>query len=683
MGDANTTVTNANDLEGFLRTRRDNWESNRLPLQTKMEQNHRDFRGLFDPDLDATWKKGEGSKWRSRAFITKTRQKVMSCYSILIDVMMQRGRIPFNLKMSPMDNIRLEDLPEDAAQQVRDRMREQRELIEQQFIDTHTDRAFMKAVQSMCVYGEAYGKRIMVDVERTGFRAIGSQSGAELLALMDPSVPVEEFTTLIPTQGVDYVSPWDIFRDLEDDDLQMNAGFFHTQLHSPYWLRQKKHEPLWINSQIKLALKEAQPKGSPASPGIKTTALAPWLRQFSFRENTISVAEFWGRAPRKHVEDFEKRMSMIEGSGIESVPPPQSDTNAADDIDGDEVEIMAVLTGNQITRFVRRPPAHRPLYRIVCEENIDELGAVGVADNTHGAQEVVNGATRAYIDNKRLAGDLILAVQEHMLEKPLPENVEPGMKINVDPSVDDARKAVVPITFPDTGARYADVMQIFLDFLDDASMIPRIAQGLKPGGDPTAFQINEQETNSTKYIGGIVKNIDEGWIEPSVSDAMRHNITDPDQPRGKGNFVGEAQGFAAFNERIVIARNIMRMMNVVSANDEMSGETNFRYLLERLNDALLSGDEKVLKTDAQKEQEAKDQENSVNAQITQLELKEREVKIQSEQIDAQVKLGKLQLETQKAAGDAERAEEKLALERAETVAKIEDGKKKGANADNA
>lgn len=657
-------TTSSNPMAEFILKRYEQWRQNRLPLQLKCTKNLEAFRGIST----GTWKKGEGEGWRSNTFFNATKQKIISAFALVSDMMLMGGRIPFMLAPSPWDEVNLAELPEDRAKSVRQDIDDMEHLIDQQFSDCSADRAFLKNILSAAIFGETYAKKLVIDVVRRGWRLNPPQiPGIENTDRLPPELMTfEPYAESHNAPAWEYVPWWDIFRDLETDKLLEGAGAIHRQLISPFWLRARKERAYFLSDAIDTVLVNAGKQGdSPSVPEKDTESLTPALRNIKFRQNTILYLEFWGRVPLETAETFEKE--LLNNKVLTEIPTFGKDQEYQE---GDDVEVMVCVAGDQVVRYCRTSPEERPFFRSVWEENLDDIGGTGVADNAENMQVVLNGAIRAMEDNKKLTANLIAAVKRRYIEGDLKE-VKPGMILDVSEECDDARKALAQVTFTDVGASLMELIEMAMQFLDQDTMLPKIQQGIQTDQKVTAFEISQQVEKAGKYIGSVIRNQDEGLIEPIVEAFYDYNMSDPTVSKGKGNYIVKALGFNSFQDRIERIGKITQFMNLIVSNPVFLAEARVRKLMENIAKALDMEPDEVLKSEEEKAAIAASAEAEAARQTTDGGRQIAVGKTPEETALTGAKAQEAQARAAKATAEAAAVPEKLAIERAKAVVEIQ------------
>jgi len=584
--------TNTSDLGHYLRSELyDNWATDRIPIEEKWQRNENAFKGVSE----GIWKDKEAEDWRSDTFIMMTKIKVLSAYSMTIDMLLQQGMLPFALVLSPWDKIVMEDLPEDQQELLQDNINDMTGLIRQQILDCKGDMELIRCVMSGAKLGEAYWRSFVHDVTRKGFNTINEAPQGTPNPERFDRFDYYENTVTIP--GFEYVSCWDMFRDLETEDMQKSRGYCQREYVSPYDLRQLKGEPHYIDDNIDNVIKNY----SNAASTKKKDNIKPGLRNIKNRYDTIEKLTFWCRVPRKILENFESESKGTQKSSL-----------ATDfENDGDEVEVGAVMAENEVIRLVRIKPESRPHGRVVWEMDLDGISGTGVADNVESVQMVLNGMVRAFEDNKKLSANVILAIKKALLVD-WSGKFKPGELLEIADEAKSAAEAVQQILIQDVGDSLLSGIGLMERYGDEVSMLPKILQGAihdKQKVD-TLGEMNILQANAGKYLGSVTKNYDDSMIEPIVSRFYEYNMLDESVTKGKGNYIAKPLGFSGFQNKIIRLTKILQALQLAINSPAIAAETKLKPLLEETYKGLDVDPQKVLKTKEEKAADAQAMEQA-------------------------------------------------------------------------
>jgi hypothetical protein len=635
------------------------WKKDRGALEKKWQKNLDAFRCVSSD----YWKEKEAEEWRSNTFVPLTKTKVLGAWSIIIDLLLMNNRIPFDLKPSPWDDVTMDDMDQSYQDAINDSIHDMKGLIDQQFVDCNADRALMKCVMSAAIYGETYAKFYVYELVRKMFKSVDMAPQG-----IDPA-KAQQFQRFERTEerknapGIEYWSIWNVYRDLETNDIQEGIGVILTDTWSPFHLRKRAgqgEESYYLDNNIEEAIKTADKTRNTASTK-DSSSLPPGKRDIQNSARTLDMVEFWGRAPTKLVESFEAEMKN-DGKTISSIDQYERD--------GNETEIMCLLAGDHIVRFSRNEEGHRPIYRAVWEDILDEPGGTGVPDNLESIQKPLNGMVRSFEDNKKLSSN-IQGIGNSEKAPDWDHKMFPGLFIDVDDTVDDVSKVWSQFIVQDVGESLLNGISLYERFGDDASMLPKIMQGavLDKRKPDTFGEMSMLQANAGKYIGGVMKNLDEGLLENWAQDFYEYNMDDPDIQKGKGSFIAQALGYSSYQDRIVRVNKIMQALQLITTDPEMKAECKLDKMLFEAFKAMdmdvanfiKTSDEKAAENEARMNSpEAKAQQEMLVHSVQKASLDNQLTDAQTKKtlVDAEVDKGKLDLAGFKTGVDTAKVQEK-------------------------
>jgi len=599
-------------LGEFALARYKAWRDDRKPTDAKWEKNYNAFHRILQE-----WRDGDAKKsWKSRAVLGYAKQKIVSGVSLVLDTMLQGGEIPFMMKLSPYSRHQQAD-PERAKRDVDSMTR----LHRQQLRDCHADRAFAMNVLSAATYGETFAVRRVISVERPGFQPVQIPGITDTSTLSPDLIQWEPYTQTTLAPSWEDESNWNIFRDMEVNDPRKGIGYFRRRFITATELRSKLGKPFFIDANIRTMLEQQKTGGNPAIPvpdpedGADNATKPPGLREIKNTTRSIRYLEGFLEVPRAYAENFQRYVEYIAtgGNAQSSMNFRTTDTELA----GDTVECMVVLANELVVRFARVDPQERNLYRAVWEHSIDNPNGIGVADNVEPEQNAMSGALRHIENTSKLASSLILAMRERAFENPEDFNkgIQEGfLKLIIHEDFDgSAADAIHQVTIKDAGKAVIDLIKMLEGFGDNDSMIPKLSQGIANPRQETAFADAQRAEKAGKYIAGVIRNFDEGLIEPIMTDFYRFNMEDPAITEGKGDYIIIPTGFSSFQDRVQRITKLQQWLVLILSDPRMSDEYSIPRLGEAIGKALDMDPDEFRKTEEEKAIELQTAQNSEEA----------------------------------------------------------------------
>lgn len=581
----------------------------RQDLETKWQENEDAFDGISE----GTWKAEEGEDWRSNTFIMLTKIKVITAFCMVLDICLENDQLPFNLDFSPWDNVNLEGMDPAQREYLEDSIGDMNGLIKQQVIDCKGDQELIKNIMAAAKLGETYWRSFVHDITRKGFQSQNTSptGGMQQYSGMQKYQQWEYFEKIIRSPGFRYVSTWDMFRDLESDDLQLGQGYFERSNVSAYDLRRligKGSDSGWIDDSIMSAIEKY---GEGVSQQTKKNEEKPGLRRLNNRYNNMERLDWFGRVPRETLERFEKDSLNTE---VQEEPEKENDFNNSKL--GDEIEAHIVLIKDTPIRLVRIPEMTRPHGRVVWELNLDKDHGIGVADNAKSIQLPMNGAWRSFEDNKKLSANVLLGIQESKIENWSGE-FKPGEPVTVSPEAKSVAEAMHQIVIQDVGESLLSLIATLERYGDEHTMLPKILQGavLEKQKPDTLGELNILQSNSGRYIGSVFKNFDNQMFEPITWNFYEYNMRDPDLEKGKGNYIAKPMGYEFFKDKVVRITKLMQAIQVTMNNPNIAPEIRFKDLYRDLFEYLGLNPDTKFKTPEEKQEDMQAMEAARKAKL--------------------------------------------------------------------
>lgn len=521
-------------------------------LEPQWRRNYDAFRGRYDSDALRKWKATEGNAWRSKVFVRLTKQKVMTGFNQVMSVMLQAGRIPWDISPTPIpENAFFQALDLATAKERCDRMRLQ---IKDDFTHAHADRVFMSSGLENVLYGLSW-LRAPVLRPFNGMTVSFGIPGINNMYFSPDMVqaygrhvmtPQKVYRPVVENPGV-----WNVFWDLENHDHNKGHGIIVRDMMS----KGRFLDLLDVQGYDKTAINRIadQFRSNDETSDEEDDSQGPIRERFNKRKRVIPVYTFYGRVPVKYLKGYEK----TSGRQIRGLDSKNSR----------EVEIYCVAA-NAKTADIIRPPVINPLpYRNMHLAKWQDLpmepAGVGVPEDMEDSQMIINGLTRAMLDNKALSSNLIMGWNPRRLAPGQNKNLYPGKTFEVEEGTEDVKHALHFYSPPDNTRGIPEAINLFREFADHETGISRNMEGQFDSKDRrTAYEMSKIAESGNKMIGGTIRNTDEGHIEPTVTGHYHyHMLTHPDEQM-KGDFSPAATGYQTFLDRAKRGQDVLSLLQL-------------------------------------------------------------------------------------------------------------------------
>jgi hypothetical protein len=376
------------------------------------------------------------------------------------------------------------------------------------------------------------------------------------------------------------LNPWAVLSDPFVDDPAKGLGQIEIGRVYPHELygTAKNGDGGWVLSRVLKVLASRQSTstagggdGGTGADGTNTTDHeAPGRRKQRGQDGSIVFREGWIKVPRKMVEEEEQAIQDEEGSALDDLfasagaggearvvdagsqpygpmPPPEPAVDIPEE--ADVVDVVAVEIDGQIVRLMRVDPDEKLLKAFTWPDAAGDTFPRSFADQIVDDQQLMNDLVRSFVDNKKLAANVIWAVKAGMLDE-CPEKLYPGARIEVSDGARSVQDAISFPQIPDFGGRLMDAIQLVRQIADDDSMFSRISQGLdavEGGDDETAYAQGKRLERGDTFIQYVLRAVDEGLVAPVgqwFADWVADNDASVPYVRVR------ATGYQGYNERM-------------------------------------------------------------------------------------------------------------------------------------
>jgi len=347
-----------------------------------------------------------------------------------------------------------------------------------------------------------------------------------------------------------WVDPWNLF-PFEDcgENIHDGGGVFERDFLSPASLRRLKGQPNYVSHLIDRVLEEGPDKAlvESANPGQRNKDIA---------RKRFTVWYFYGEVSRSDVASFN---------------PELHGQLAARENDDEKEPVFAIVTmvNDTVIKLVQNPletgsfPYHVGRWR----RRSGSWTGVGVAEQLDVPQAIVNGSTRAMLNNGGQSAGVVTVVNRKMLE-PMDSGgwtMTPGKMFGTvegdDGITDDVRKAFAFFTVPNVTGPIMSIAEYGFKLAEESTNIPLISQGQSGKTTPDTFGGQQlQDNNANQLLRAVGKGIANDITNPLVDMMYEWLLLDPEVPKEeKGDFQVNTNAAAAMIERAIQDITIMQM----------------------------------------------------------------------------------------------------------------------------
>jgi hypothetical protein len=536
-------------------------------LEPQMYASWDAFKGKYDSGVLKKWRETEGTRWRSSVFVRATKMKIVSSCAILEDIMLQSGKLPWDISPTEIPESALPNelqLPQKVIEQ---RCENMKRKITDTIEETYAVKPHLNAIQEKAIYGWSWLHfPVLKKYQRLKF--VPQVPETDMLISEDDKISQMRFFPTVEDYwlpSIIHPSVWDVYWDLEDSNPQTGQCICVRMDISPGMFRSIVEEKpkLYDKKQMEEIIdlyKDAT--GT-------TSNRNPYLAELGETKRGIVWIKYYGKIEKK----------LLKRSGVETIEKEGKEQEIICELAGVEDDLKVI----RIPKQNKLPLQRRPLYISRWEYSPHEPGGIGIAENVKDSQQMINSAYRHLIDNKALSGNVMFAGHSSALAPGVSKHPYPGKWYELAEGIADARTAMQQITVQDVGNGLLDLINLAERFMDEEANLPKILQGEMARHQPkTAFETQQLLQSANKTLNKVVRNTDDEHIEPYISSLYTYYmIADPNE-NIKGDYTCKATGFNSFMDKQIKASTLLNIYTFALSNAVTALMTDLPPMWEKI-----------------------------------------------------------------------------------------------------
>lgn len=346
--------------------------------------------------------------------------------------------------------------------------------------------------------------------------------------------------------AVCWVDPWNIFPDEACGENIHDGDYIFERDHmSARQVRGLKRLPGYIAANIDKVLEEGPNK-----------ALVDDERRNEDRlqqKGRFEVWYFYGMLTRDEMNAIDLASGRKKRDG-----------------DTEQLYVIVTLINDSVVKATINPldSGRFPYHAVPWQRRTGHWGGVGVAEQLQTAQKMINGATRAMMNNAAKAAGSVFVINQSAIAPAdgswviYPDKVF----LTTADGPPDVRQAFTTFQIPNTTEHLMRIVDYALQLAEESTSIPLITQGQSgPTTPDTLGAANLQNNNANQLLRSIGYAFDDFITEPVVRQYYEYLLLDPDVPDDeKGDFTINAHGSVALVERAIQDQSIGQMAAMVA-----------------------------------------------------------------------------------------------------------------------
>lgn len=454
---------------------------------------------------------------------------------------------PMDLSGQPGKPLSMADLAEEAIQAAQDKAKKAEKRVYDWLVECQHAKQMRRVVHDAARIGVGVLKGPIAS-ERQAMKVQRSEAGGIELQLVSKIAP-----------STQRISAWDFFPDPAcGEDIQSGEYTWERQPLSRKALQRLASLPGYLPNEIAKVL-----KGGPAPAVTGATENPQEVRSEQPRPLQYEAWFYYGSMTHEEYQRIYQQANQY---------PKGADPVAAKQ-ELRDIPVQATIVNDCIIGVVLQPldSGAFPYYTLPWTHREGYWAGVGVSEQVMNPQRLGNAAIRAYSDNAGLSAGFQLVVNRGLIE---PENDDWTIKRNkiwfaktdVGGFVDDVRKAMMAIQFPDAHQQLSWLLEFCFRLAEESTNIPLVTQGWSGKTAPdTATGQRLQDTNANQLLRSVALTTDDHVTGPLARALYEWLLTDPDVPEDeKGDFLIFARGSTAIVERSIQEQTLQQSGELVS-----------------------------------------------------------------------------------------------------------------------
>lgn len=234
--------------------------------------------------------------------------------------------------------------------------------------------------------------------------------------------------------------------------------------------------------------------------------------------------------------------------------------------EGDEERLptMAVVINDRLVKAVLSPQdsGEFPYDVLAWQRRPGMPWGVGISRQIRTVQRMLNGATRAMMDNSGLSAAPQIVIGEGITPHDGRWALSPGKvwRSEVGASVQDVRGAFQGFVVPSVQNELQNIINFALKMAEDTTGMPAMLQGIRGDAPDTLGGMQMQNNNATSVLRRLAKRFDDYMTRPHIQRYFNWMMAYSDDESIKGDFDIEVRASSALVERDAQQQFLLQMV---------------------------------------------------------------------------------------------------------------------------
>ena len=237
-----------------------------------------------------------------------------------------------------------------------------------------------------------------------------------------------------------------------------------------------------------------------------------------------------------------------------------------EDGDEDRAPAMAVLINDRLVKVVLNPleSGEFPYDVLAWQRRPGMPWGVGISRQIRTVQRMLNGSTRAMMDNSGLSSAPQVVIGNGVVPEDGRWALSPGKVWRAEPTatVNDVRGAFSSYVIPSVQNELMNIIQFAQRMAEDTTGMPAMLQGIRGDAPNTLGGMQMQNNNATSVLRRLAKRFDDYVTRPHIQRYFDWMMAYSDDESIKGDFEIEVRASSALVERDAQQQFLLQMVGL-------------------------------------------------------------------------------------------------------------------------
>lgn len=479
---------------------------------------------------------------RSRVFLNITRPYVDAASARVADMLLPTDDRAWEIKPTPIPRLSAHQLTALAqAMGLADPAEMQAQLDEQRAYAIEAAQRMQKAIEDPLVESNWHGevRQVIEDAARIGSGVLKGPYPVMRTARVARRDPVTGLTTQTKLSelrpGSKRIDPWNLFPDPAcGENIHNGSYIWERDYISKRQLKELLADLTYERAELIHVLKEGPAR---IRDGVEAV--------YRPNDDEFEMWIFHGYCARE----------ALEAVGVE-----------LEEGDEERLPAMAVMVNDRLVKVVLSPQENGDFpYDVLAWQRRPGLPwGMGISRQIRTVQRMLNGATRAMMDNSGLAAAPQVVIGNGITPADGNWTISPGKVWRADESsgVPDVRGAFASFSVTSVQTELMAIINFCLKMAEDTTGMPAMLQGIRGDAPNTLGGMQMQNNNATSVLRRLAKRFDDYMTRPHIQRYFDWMMTYSDDESIKGDFEIEVRASSALVERDAQQQFLLQMVGL-------------------------------------------------------------------------------------------------------------------------